>query len=117
MDNELKIRLKTYLEAKEISLSDFGKNVGVSRAYVSALKKTIMPDKLLIIHEKYPDLNLVWLLLGVGEMYNDPKQNAAVNDSEVKRLLQENAELKDKVIDLQGTLLQLCANGTGTQTA
>lgn len=117
MDNELKIRLKTYLEAKEISLTEFGKAVGVSRAYVTSLKKTIMPDKLLIIHEKYPDLNLLWLLLGIGNMYNDPAENAAHNDSEVKRLLQENAELKDKVIDLQGTLLNLCAPGTGTQKA
>lgn len=117
MNNELKIRLEKYLEFKKISKVDFGKKVGVSRAYVSALKKTIMPDKLLLIHEHFPDLNLTWLLIGKGNMLNDPAENATQSSLEVQKLERMNAELKDKVIELQDTLLKVCAPGTGTQTA
>mgnify|MGYP001224012532 CR=1 FL=1 len=64
----VKERLTEYLRTKKISKSAFGRDVGVSSAYITSIRKSIQPDKLQRIALKYPDLNTVWLLTGEGEM-------------------------------------------------
>lgn len=61
-------RLKAYLKEKNISQADFAIGIGASTGYVNAIVKTIGSDKLAIIREKFPDLNIGWLLTGEGEM-------------------------------------------------
>lgn len=65
---EIKSRLSAYLKEKKINKSEFGRSIGVSSAYISSMRKSIQPDKLDKISEAYPDLNIVWLLTGEGEM-------------------------------------------------
>jgi phage repressor protein C with HTH and peptisase S24 domain len=64
----VKERLTEYLRTKKISKSAFGRDIGVSSAYIASIRKSIQPDKLQRIALKYPDLNTVWLLTGEGEM-------------------------------------------------
>lgn len=64
----VKERLTEYLRTKKISKSAFGRDIGVSSAYIASIRKSIQPDKLQRIALKYPDLNTVWLLIGEGEM-------------------------------------------------
>lgn len=61
-------RLKFYLKENNISQHAFADSINVSSGYVNAIRKSIQPDKLSIIKEKYPDLNIDWLLTGDGEM-------------------------------------------------
>lgn len=68
MLHTVKERLTQYLKAKKISKSEFGRAVGVSSAYVSAIRKTISTEKIQSISANYPDLNIEWLLTGEGEM-------------------------------------------------
>ena len=64
-------RLKAYLKEKNISQADFAIGIGASTGYVNAIVKTIGSDKLAIIREKFPDLNIGWLLTGEGEMLKE----------------------------------------------
>jgi len=64
----VKERLKQFINLKEASILAFEKNIDASNGYVSSISKSIGIDKLELISEKYPNLNIVWLLLGKGEM-------------------------------------------------
>lgn len=78
MKSTVKERLTEYLKAKRISKSEFGKVVGVSNAYVSAIRKTISTEKIQSIAASYPDLNIEWLLTGEGEMLKTQSANSVV---------------------------------------
>jgi|WetSurMetagenome_2_1015567.scaffolds.fasta_scaffold18593_5 hypothetical protein len=65
------LRLKEYIDSKGISISKFEKSIGMSNAsFGKSLKSggTIGADKLEIILNHYPDINLEWLVTGNGEM-------------------------------------------------
>ena len=78
MKSTVKERLTEYLKAKRISKSEFGKVIGVSNAYVSAIRKTISTEKIQSIASSYPDLNIEWLLTGEGEMLKTQSTNSVV---------------------------------------
>lgn len=67
-DQNVKDRLIQYLKYKRVSNSEFGRRIGVSNAYVSAIRKSIQPEKIALIAKEFPDLNINWLLTGEGEM-------------------------------------------------
>lgn len=64
-------RLKEYLSYKQMSARRFALSIGVSEAYVQKISRSIPPEKLVRISEHYPDLNLLWLIVGMGEMLNE----------------------------------------------
>lgn len=69
-------RLKKYMEYKRLIPSRFADNAGIPRSTFSQLTKssdksddkTISSDIISKIHQAYPDLSIVWLLWGEGEM-------------------------------------------------
>ena len=78
MDNtSVKDRLTSYLSTKKISKSEFGRTIGVSTSFVTAIRKSIQPDKVASIAQYYPDLNIQWLLTGEGTMLNSSGDNFA----------------------------------------
>lgn len=76
-------RLKAYLKEKNISQADFAIGIGASTGYVNAIVKTIGSDKLAIIREKFPDLNIGWLLTGEGEMLKSATAAPATTENGV----------------------------------
>lgn len=60
----VKDRLTAYLKEKGMSKSEFGKRIGVSRAYIQNMAKTIGPDTLQKISMEFPELDITWLLTG-----------------------------------------------------
>lgn len=68
MDSPVKERLEEYLKSQGISKTEFGRQVGVSSAYVSAIRQSISPTVIKSIALKYPNLNIDWLLTGDGIM-------------------------------------------------
>lgn len=77
MENEVKQRLKTYLDSQRITQLAFCKALGVSSGYISSMRKSISPDKLSSIAANYPNLNITWLLTGQGPMLNDENVSSA----------------------------------------
>lgn len=75
MDTTVKDRLKAWLSAKNISMAEFGRRIGVSGAYVTSMRKSIQPDKIEKIRAEFPDLDIDWLLTGKEK---EPKQSVDV---------------------------------------
>lgn len=68
MDFNFKQRLLTFLKHLEIGQNAFEKKVGLSNGVISKIKEGMTSESLKKIMEKYPDLNMVWLLTGEGTM-------------------------------------------------
>lgn len=94
IDNELKTRVKKFLEVERISNSQFAEIAGVSAAYVNSIKKNLSFTMLHKLYSINPRVSISWLLWGIGEMYNN-------NNSTIKNLQEENAQLREKVAMLQ----------------
>ena len=68
MDSDVKQRLLLFLEEKRITQKAFSDSIGVSSAYIAAMRKSFGRDKIAEIKRVYPELNIDWLLYGEGEM-------------------------------------------------
>ena len=64
----VKERIKRFIEAEGLSAAAFEKEIGASNGYVNSISKSIGIDKLNLVLEKYPNLNLEWLITGKGTM-------------------------------------------------
>lgn len=73
METDIKTRLTQFLEKIGMSKTDFGRKIGVSSAYVTSIRKSIPAEKLMIIKEQFPQLNVDWLITGEGKMTNEPE--------------------------------------------
>lgn len=105
-----KERLKEFTKFKGISERSFCATIGVSPTFISAMRKSMQPDKIESIKSHYPDLNIVWLLTGDGEMIHDPntpepsqKQPAydPMNQQIELDMLKQLLDSKDKLIASQ----------------
>lgn len=76
----VKSRLKKFVESQKITVTDFEKSIGVSNGYVNSISKNIGIDKICMLLENYPNVNLEWLFTGNGEMF----KNGIVEMPEVK---------------------------------
>ena len=65
MRNEEKSRLKEFVRAKGTTIQALEKMIGRSNAYFNNLK-TLSSDVIKAIIEVYPDLDVNWLITGVG---------------------------------------------------
>ena len=79
MGGTIKERLTAYLRYKGINKSEFGRIIGVSNAYISSIRKYIQPDKAGKIASSFPDLNIVWLITGEGEMLKDAAPSGSIS--------------------------------------
>ncbi len=65
-------RLKQYLEAHQISVTQFADTCGIPRPSASQLlngrNKKVSDEVITKIHQSYPSLSMLWLLFGEGNM-------------------------------------------------
>ena len=74
-NSSVRNRLKSYIKYSRMTQDSFAESLGLSRSYVNAIRKGISNTTLEKILEKYPDLNLNWLLFGEGEMIKNNVNN------------------------------------------
>ena len=67
-------RISQFREHLGIGQTAFEVNVGVAKGYFSKVK-TLGSDKIIGIYEKYPQLNIEWLITGNGYMVKDDEYN------------------------------------------
>lgn len=79
----VKDRIKLFCKAEGITISAFEISIGASNGYVNAITKSIGIDRLNILLEKYPNINLEWLLAGKGEMLKTNCTSQQYSDQEV----------------------------------
>lgn len=115
----VKERIKKFCVSNNLTIREFENSINASNGYVNSISKGIGEDKLSLIIENYPNLNIAWLLTGIGAMYysfegivngsgNQAIGGSTINVSESeieyyrKRVseLEKLVEQKDKVIDV-----------------
>lgn len=102
-------RIKQIIEYKGISTRRFCMEVGISNGFFDKVKD-IGTEKVLKIIKKYPDISLIWLITGSGEMILDDIDENTLHekkdvseenlyqlllnkDEQIKALLEQNSEL------------------------
>lgn len=84
-EENVAIRLKGFIDYLGISSSQFADQCGIPRPTLSQLlngrNKKISDVLVGQIHTAYPELNVVWLLFGEGDMLNRPSRD----DSDVAK--------------------------------
>lgn len=79
MRENLKSRVLKYIEYLGISIQAFESSVGLSNAAVSKMGDNTRRATVDKISNKYPDLNVSWLLTGEGDMLKDAADNLPIN--------------------------------------
>jgi hypothetical protein len=67
----LKQRLAEFLAYLNIGQAKFAETVGLSKGFANNAGDSIRSDNLQKISNAYPELNLVWLIMGEGEMLKE----------------------------------------------
>lgn len=114
---DLVSRLKRYLDSRQISVTQFADECSIPRPTGSQLlagrNKKVSDEIISKIHITYPDLNIVWLMFGEGDMLvnsnieiSEPK-NSGLNDQSKPYGVQQsigfdedyNDDIKEGVVD------------------
>jgi hypothetical protein len=99
-------RIAAYLQFKSISPHAFERNIHLSNGYYSKQLKnlgSVGSDILIKIHHHFPDLNILWVLTGAGQMLMEDanKVNSLQVDEFAFRYESENKKLKTMESDLE----------------
>ena len=68
MESIIKERLIEFIVSQKMSINKFEKECGLSTGYIKNMRKSVSPDKLQSIVQKFPELNPGWLMAGEGKM-------------------------------------------------
>lgn len=82
-EENVAIRLKVFMDSIGLSSSQFADTCGISRPTLSQLlsgrNKKVSDVIIGLIHKAFPQLSVVWLLFGEGEMLQSTSSSAAVS--------------------------------------
>lgn len=70
----LQERLRQYIEYKGVTIQEFEKMAGISNGSVSKMGDNTRTSTLDKISNSFPDLNINWLRMGIGNMLITPEQ-------------------------------------------
>ena len=113
-------RTKLFVKSQQITMKAFERSINASNGYINNITRSISLEKIDLIVEKYPILNIEWLLTGKGDMFKpltdlsepeaqyineDVHTRASITakalikiDASVTHLLQEVSEIKEQLI-------------------
>lgn len=80
-NNSVKERLSAFIKSQNLSVRKFEIMCGLPNAFISNMKRSISPDRLITISNKFPQLNITWLMTGNGEMLLQPTPSATNGDA------------------------------------
>ena len=93
-------RLKYYMDYAQVTISQFADRCGIPRPTMSQLingrNKRISDEVISKIHNAFPDLSVLWLMFGEGDMTT----NANIETSE-PQIVAKGASLPHQTADLQ----------------
>ena len=69
--SNIKQRLIEFIQYKELNISNFEKQCGITEGFITRMSKGVGAERLAKISRRYPELNTEWLLTGSGEMLNE----------------------------------------------
>lgn len=114
-------RVRIFVRHKKISVSEFCRRLDVSSAYVSSMSKSMSLKVIQRISIVFPDLNILWLQTGEGEMIKRPEEEQEIiasiipcrdcdrKDGKIEMLQETNRDLQKQLMDLQKQLVEMTA--------
>lgn len=100
-------RLFALCEALEVSRREFSISIGKTSTFVTSMNRDVTVGVLNNIYIRYPQVNLMWLITGKGDMLlKEPIKEELSNyiQEENKELKKENKDLLKEVGRLQGII-------------
>jgi hypothetical protein len=99
-------RIAIYLQFKTISPHSFERNINLSNGYYAKQLKnlgSVGSDILIKVHNHYPDLNILWVLTGDGQMIAESDSTGSISNIEdyPMRYISDNKKLKLLESDLE----------------
>lgn len=92
-DTSAAIRLKHFMEFAGLSNSQFADSCGIPRPTLSQLlsgrNKKLSDQIIRPIHEKFPELSIVWLMFGEGDMLTDDSSVSKTDSEKEKKSLKD----------------------------
>lgn len=100
-------RIAIYIHFKKISPHAFEKKIELSNGYFSKQLKhlgSVGSDILIKIHEAYPDVDILWILTGEGQMLKEDVHHSQLVDATIledftNKYTNENKKLKSLISD------------------
>ena len=80
----------------KITPNQFSFSIGRDRSYVKKITKGNQADALRSIYNAYPNVNMIWIITGEGDMFIEEETDNAL----LQHYRSENAELKNKIDSL-----------------
>lgn len=130
LQNPIAQRLAEYIDYKQFSIRSFERSINVRQGWLHSMRASIRPEKLMLILEEYPDINVRWLYTGKGDMLENAEQTIVSEDGtrmcvmevkawdqvkkltdSVQNLTQENLILQDTVAKLTESLHSVLMDG------
>lgn len=99
-----KARLRLFLRYKKITKTDFVKEFNLSEAYFTKMDTGFSQKALINLHLKFPELNIMWLLFGEGNMIitENNLSNGIINETEEQKqikLIEQQQETISKLTE------------------
>lgn len=92
-------RIEQFIQYKGLTNSRFEKTVGLSNGFVRNMDKGMSTDKVMRISDTYPDLNVLWLITGEGQMLATGMPTTASNEDNT--MLHQLIASLQKQLDVQ----------------
>ena len=80
-NNSVKERLSAFIKSQHLSVRKFEIMCKLPNAFISNMKRSISPERLITISTMFPQLNITWLMTGNGEMLLPPTPSATCDDT------------------------------------
>lgn len=96
-ETPVKERLMQLCEALDMTSNQFSLQIGKSREFVRKITGEIGSDVLRNIYRIFPDVNIIWIITGEGEIFLSPNGINSNDNNLTNYLKEENKELKEEV--------------------
>lgn len=108
MEQNFATRLKFFMDQNGFSSSFFADECGIPRPSFSQIlsgrNKKINDNVIRMIHERFPDLSIIWLMFGEGEMMTTSeaeRENSSKSDGDSPEII-EDSPRSEKYSSLKG---------------
>lgn len=102
--------LKNLIDSLHLTASDFARELGIAKSNLSEMinnKRTISKGVMTKIKQRYPQVNMSWLVTGEGEMFSNKEPKEDATTAALSDCRRENAELQNEINRLKAELYDL----------
>lgn len=92
----VKERFIKLCEALNTTPNQFSQDIGKNRDFIRKITGEVGSDALRNIYRTHPNVNIIWIITGEGEIFLDNASTSNANDNLTSFLKEENKELKEE---------------------